>query len=420
MFIFVMLLTILVDYWEGIQIHRYLQSDPKRAKRHVIYSIVFNLGLLCFFKYFDFFAVLINNIVPGSPIPLLKIALPIGISFYTFQTMSYTIDVYRKDAAVAKDIIPFATYVSLFPQLIAGPIVRYTDVENDLSNRHIRVEDVSYGIERFVIGLSKKVLLANQAGNLYQNLMLIQPLSTMDAWLSAIAYAFQVYFDFSAYSDMAIGLGRMFGFHFLENFNYPYIANTITQFWRRWHISLSTWFKDYVYIPLGGNRVNHKRLFFNIICVWSLTGLWHGARINFVIWGLYFGLLLWIEKVFLLKYLLKLPKLFQHLYTIVIILIGWIIFASSSLNEISSHLYALIPFNATWYSQEGIYQFLNYRWLLAFMALASTPFFKQCYERYIKHRKWMIAKPFFILALLILSIAYLVSGSYNPFLYFRF
>ncbi|MEG0265344.1 MAG: MBOAT family O-acyltransferase [Erysipelotrichaceae bacterium] len=420
MFIFVMVITIVVDYYEGIQIDRYLNHDKKRAKRHLIISIIFNLGILGFFKYFDFFAILINQIIPGSPIPLLKISLPIGISFYTFQAMSYTIDVYRKDASAAHKIVPFATYISLFPQLIAGPIVRYRDVAKDMNHRHVTIENVNYGIHRFVIGLSKKVILANQAGTLYQQLMMIQPLTLLDGWLSALAYAFQVYFDFSAYSDMAIGLGRMFGFHFLENFNYPYIANNITQFWRRWHISLSTWFKDYVYIPLGGNRVSKQRLFFNIICVWGLTGLWHGANINFVIWGLYFGLILWVEKVFLLDHLQKCPKVIQHGYTIVVILIGWIIFSSTSLNQIILHLQAMFHISGQLYSQAGLYQLYNYRYILIFMVFASTPLSKMFYQRYLKDHKWMVLSPFVMICLLLLSITYLVSGSYNPFLYFRF
>lgn len=418
-FIFIMLIIILYDYYEGIQIYKYLNTDRKKAKRHLIYSIVFSMSFLFFFKYFDFFILSINTIT-SLQLPTLGIVLPIGISFYTFQTMSYTIDVYRGDVSAQKKFFPFATYVSLFPQLIAGPIVRYRDVEKDLVHRNISVEDVSYGIERFIIGLSKKVLLANNIAILNQNIMAQTDLTTLGTWIAMIAFAFQIYFDFSGYSDMAIGLGRMFGFHFLENFNYPYISKSITEFWQRWHISLSTWFKEYVYIPLGGNRCGKKRMIVNIFIVWGLTGFWHGASFNFLLWGLYFGCVLLIEKLWLSKILKRLPVCFQHTYALFIILISWAIFAIEDVSILLSQLQVMLFMKGDLYSSFVVYESINYIGMLMICVIACTPFPKLLYQRIIKHPSIFALKPIMISIMFLLCISYLVSGSYNPFLYFRF
>lgn len=348
---------------------------------------------------------------------MLRIALPIGISFYTFQTMSYTIDVYRGQVAAQRSLLDFAAYVTLFPQLIAGPIVQYKTVANELRTRKLSLEDFSEGAFRFSVGLAKKVLLANQIGSLWDEIAGLRELSAATAWLGAVAYTFQIYFDFSGYSDMAIGLGRMFGFHFLENFNYPYTAKSITDFWRRWHISLGSWFREYVYIPLGGNRRGVARQIVNLLIVWLLTGLWHGAGWNFVLWGLYYGLLLIIEKLFLLKLLRRIPAWIGHVYSLFAIIFGWVIFAQTDIGALGRYLGAMFGIKAAGIDGDFFF-FLSCNIIpLVIMTACSMD-----HRRWLNKlgAKWPGAKPAVMLALLVLSFAFLVGDSYNPFLYFRF
>ena len=326
-YIVIMFLSIIIDYTHGLLVEKF-RSDDKKARWFVAQSVIFNLALLGFFKYWDFIAANLS-LIPGIDLPQLGIPLPIGISFYTFQTMSYTIDVYRGDARCQRNVITFSTFVTLFPQLIAGPIIKYKDLDDQLEHRTHSPEQFASGVQIFVVGLAKKVLLANNIGKLWDTILALPAgeLTTAGAWLGVAAFAFQLYFDFSGYSDMAVGLGRMLGFEFMRNFNYPYIAKSVTEFWRRWHISLGTWFREYLYIPLGGNRVSKPRLFFNLLVVWAATGIWHGASWNFLIWGLYFAVLLILEKAFLGKLLQKLPAALQHLYTLFLVLVSWAIFA---------------------------------------------------------------------------------------------
>ncbi|MBR6223406.1 MAG: MBOAT family protein [Lachnospiraceae bacterium] len=387
-------------------------------------SLVGNLGLLAVFKYADFFISSINT-VTGAEIPLLKLALPIGISFYTFQTLSYTIDVYRGQVKPQRNFIAFAAYVTLFPQLIAGPIVRYKTVARELRRRKESLRDFSSGAFRFVIGLSKKVLIANSVGAVFDEVaaMNSSELSTMTAWLGVVAFTFQIYFDFSGYSDMAIGLGRMFGFHFLENFEHPYESTSITEFWRRWHISLGTWFKEYVYIPLGGNRRGFKRQVINIAIVWFLTGMWHGASWNFVLWGVYYGILLVLEKLFLLDKLEKLPGILTHCYTMVLVVIGWAFFSFSDVKFKGDFLSALL-FRAGGGFADSRFVYLLLSNLVMFLiaAIGSTSipmlFGKRVFA--MSKRKRALVVGLFMGICLMLSLCSLVSDTYNPFLYFRF
>jgi alginate O-acetyltransferase complex protein AlgI len=351
--------------------------------------------------------------------------LPIGISFYTFQVLSYTIDVYKGKVKVQKSFLKLATYVSLFPQLIAGPIVRYETIEQALDNREHSIENFAYGIRRFVIGLSKKVLIANALGELCNTFLATDEKSIIFYWIYGIAYSLQIYFDFSAYSDMAIGLGRIFGFHFLENFNYPYISKSITEFWRRWHISLSSWFRDYVYIPLGGNRKGKLILLRNIFIVWFLTGLWHGANWNFIVWGLMFGVLLVIEKMFLGNLLEKLPSIFQRIYVLFIVMISFIIFNATDMGQAIQNIVGLFGVNGEQFiNKETIYYLKSYFVVLVIAIIGATPLLKNVIEALKKKeslRKMInIIEPIAIVAMLLVVTAYLVDNSYNPFLYFRF
>lgn len=424
-YILIMLFSTIFDYVNGLLIGRF-QSRRRHgaAKAVLLSSVIVNLGILVFFKYNNF---LIENInaVAGSALPLLEIALPIGISFYTFQTMSYTFDVYRKEVSAQKNIIRFATYVTMFPQLVAGPIVQYKDIEPQLALRKITINGFTYGIKRFVAGLSKKVLLANQAGVLWEQISgsSLESLTASEAWLGAVAFSFQIYFDFSGYSDMAVGLGEMFGFHFKENFNYPYCAKSITEFWRRWHISLGVWFREYVYIPLGGNRKGIARWLFNILVVWCLTGFWHGASWNFVIWGLYFGVLLIIEKVFLLKRLSK-CKYISHIYTIILVIISWMIFAFDNISNAGLYLKAMFGLNG-----KGIFSSVSGYFLSsnAVVLLACTVFSANIFKEGRLSKKEGafdriagIVKLTLYAAMFIISVGFLVGDTYNPFLYFRF
>ena len=390
--------------------------------------MVINIGLLGFFKYTDFIIETVNGLF-GSELGLVGVALPIGISFYTFQTMSYVIDVYRGKVAYQNNLIILSTYVTLFPQLIAGPIVRYSDVERELENRCASAAMISEGIRRFTVGFSKKILLANQVAviwtEIYESLEAGLSVSAGEAWIGALAFTFQIYFDFSGYSDMAIGLGKILGFNYLENFNYPYISGSITEFWRRWHMSLSSWFKEYVYISLGGNRKGLTRQLINIGIVWVLTGLWHGASWNFVLWGAYYGVLLIIEKIFLLNTFEKIPaklSFIKNVYAMFFIIFGWVIFNITDFAVLKEYIACMFSSN-TGSGMTGYY--LKTRGLLFIAAaICSTPFIKNIFGRIIETKgNEPIIKLFetaVCLALLVLSISFLVSGSYNPFLYFRF
>ncbi len=420
-----MIFSSILDFFMGRSIGAARRmGNEKLPKVFLTISLVGNLGLLAVFKYADFFISSINT-VTGAEIPLLKLALPIGISFYTFQTLSYTIDVYRGQVKPQRNFIAFAAYVTLFPQLIAGPIVRYKTVARELRRRRESLRDFSSGAFRFVIGLSKKVLIANSVGAVFDEVaaMNSSELSTMTAWLGVVAFTFQIYFDFSGYSDMAIGLGRMFGFHFLENFEHPYESTSITEFWRRWHISLGTWFKEYVYIPLGGNRRGFKRQVINIAIVWFLTGMWHGASWNFVLWGVYYGILLVIEKLFLLDKLEKLPGVLTHCYTMVLVVIGWAFFSFSDVKFKGDFLSALL-FSAGGGFADSRFVYLLLSNLVMFLiaAIGSTSipmlFGKRVFA--MSKRKRALVVGLFMGICLMLSLCSLVSDTYNPFLYFRF
>lgn len=420
-----MLASIVSGYLHGIWISRAKKCGRGRyAGIPLISSIVVSIGLLVFFKYADFL-IENTNMVLHTDIALLRLALPIGISFYTFQILSYTIDVYRGEAKVQRNIISFAAYVSLFPQLIAGPIVRYTDVEAELSVRTHSVGIAASGISRFIIGLSKKILLANTLGELVKIIHNSGESTILFYWLSAIAYTFQIYYDFSGYSDMAIGLGRIFGFHFMENFNYPYISKSITEFWRRWHISLGTWFRDYVYIPMGGNRVGRARWIYNISVVWFLTGLWHGAEWNFIIWGLYFAVFLVLEKLFLKSLLDKLPSVFGHIYVIFFIIISFVIFNAEGMDDALVSIRGMLGLlKLPVYGTETLYYIRSYAVVLIIAAFGATPLTAAAYKRIAASRTGSrivnILEPAVIVLLLLTITGYLVDGSFNPFLYFRF
>ena len=401
---------------------RYLE---KHRKKSILVSLLaIHIGALGLFKYSDF---TINNInqIFGSKIPLLKLALPIGISFYTFQFISYVVDVYRGKVKAQKSFLKIATYVSLFPQLIAGPIVRYETIEKELDSRTSNFENFAYGVRRFVIGLGKKVLIANMLGELCDVFSTTNEKSILFYWIFAISYSLQIYFDFSAYSDMAIGLGRMFGFHFLENFNYPYISKSITEFWRRWHMSLSSWFRDYVYIPLGGNRKGTIILVRNIFIVWALTGIWHGANWTFVIWGLMYGIMLIIEKLFLTKHLEKMPSILQRIYVLFTVMISFIIFNANSIGEAWNNIIGLFGANGeSLINASTVYYLKSYLVVLVIAIIGSTPLLKNIIEKLKTktnaNKIINLLEPIAMASILIIVTAYLVDNSYNPFLYFRF
>lgn len=418
--VILMLFSILLNYTSGILIG--INREKKGLARFIfILSVILNLGLLGFFKYAGFIGETLNMVMPFLNIPILEIALPIGISFYTFQTMSYTIDVYKNTVKVQKNIITFGTYVSLFPQLIAGPIVRYEDVAEQLMHRKETLQGFTDGVKLFLIGLSKKVLLANEMGNLWDAVRESGTQSgALGSWVGIIAYTFQIYFDFCGYSEMAMGLGKMFGFDFLKNFDYPYISKSITEFWRRWHISLGTWFREYVYIPLGGNRKGLYRQIINIAVVWFLTGLWHGASWNFILWGLYFGVLLMIEKLFMLKVLKKAPAIISHIYSIIIILFGWVLFYFENLNEMGIFLARMFGSDGFMMSGDISVKIISYIPLLIVSAITSTPLISKLYHK-IKSKPilYVIDNAGCVLALLLCTAA-LVSSDYNPFLYYKF
>lgn len=417
-YVFLMIFTITFSYFAGILIEN-RRTYPK-GKLLLGLSVAVPLGLLALFKYADFLIDTVNTLT-GADIPLLKLVLPIGISFYTFQAISYIIDVYKGTVPAQRNYISLATYITLFPQLIAGPIVRYTTVEQDLSSRKHSLEKVSSGVFRFVVGLGKKVLIANLLGSLCAVYRKSAEPSVAFAWVYAVSFTLQIYFDFSAYSDMAIGMGKLLGFRFLENFDYPLISKSITEFWRRWHISLGSWFRDYVYIPLGGNRVKPTRQIFNILTVWCLTGLWHGADWTFMAWGLYFGVLLIIEKLFLKKYLDSLPSFFSHLYVVFAVIISFVLFNADSFSMALSDLKIMFGFSQLpLISQDTVYNLMSYLIILIVAVIGATPLARNIGKKLEKSKYSFILEGVFVVVVLILSTAYLVDGSFNPFLYFRF
>ena len=418
---FLMLGSTLSAYIHGLLIHKY--RDTKLGKVFLWSSVTISLLSLGFFKYADFFISNINGIF-GSGIPLLKLALPIGISFYTFQTMSYTIDVYRGEAAPQRSYVKLATYVSLFPQLIAGPIVRYTTVAEELESRKHSFENFAVGIRRFAVGLGKKVLIADLLGALATALHTTKNPSVAGYWLYAVAVSLQLYFDFSGYSDMAIGLGRIFGFHFLENFNYPFISKSVAEFWRRWHISLGSWFRDYVYIPLGGNRVNTLYWLRNIAVVWFLTGFWHGADWTFIFWGIFFAVFLVLEKFWYNRIFIHLPKVFSHIYVTLVILVSFVIFSGDGVSGMLSDLGNMFFVNGLpLWTKETAYYLGSYAIPLIVGVVGATPLIKKGVERIRSSRiGWVVdvLEPVFLVAVLLAVTAYFVDGSFSPFLYFRF
>ena len=422
-YVFLMMFSIAINYAFGLLLDRN-RKNVRLSKALLALSVVIDIGLLCVFKYTDFVITNLNRAF-NADIGLVNLALPIGISFYTFQAMSYTIDVYRDDVKVQRNILDFGMYITMFPQLIAGPIVRYSDVEAQLKERSVSAEDFASGICRFVVGLGKKVLLANQIGALWDQIYALGgETSVLMAWLGAIAYTFQIYFDFSGYSDMAIGLGRIFGFKFPENFRYPYESKSITEFWRRWHITLSTWFKEYLYIPLGGNRKGMARQILNLLIVWTLTGFWHGAGWNFILWGLYYFAILFIEKLFLLKVLDRAPKILRHIYSLLLIVLGWVIFACDDTS-------VLLPYLGSMFGANGLtggldlYLLTTRAALLVILCIASTQLPKRLAafvgrKLCLGEESAFCIKAAATILLLALCMMFLVVDSYNPFLYFRF
>lgn len=424
-YVLLMLFSTVVDYTHGRLLERY--RGKAMAKGILLSSVIINLFVLCFFKYADFLIQTVNSLA-GLSLPLMNLPLPIGISFYTFQTMSYTIDVYRGETKVQKNLLDFGVFVTMFPQLIAGPIVKYRDVEARLHNRKITLAAVNAGLQRFCVGLAKKVLLANNLGELWTVVSGgdFGELGMFTAWLGIMAFAFQIYFDFSGYSDMAIGMGEMLGFHFPENFNYPYISASVTEFWRRWHISLGSWFREYVYIPLGGNRKGLPRQLFNILAVWMLTGIWHGAGWNFLLWGLWFAFWLMLEKLFLGKALAWLPRAVGLLYTICVALGGWVLFALETPGQILGYFKAMAGAGGGITDSAFLYLARQYGVLFFVALISSTPLLHFLAGKVENSRTgagialWRFGEKVIPAALLLLSIAGIVEASYNPFLYFRF
>ena len=415
-YVFLMIATICLFFFCGIAIGK--SQTQKMKKLWLTVSVVISLALLAVFKYADFFVESVNA-VTGMNMTLLRLALPIGISFYTFQCLSYTIDVYRGNAAVQKNIISFGAYVVLFPQLIAGPIVRYVDVARELDSRTHSLEDFALGLRRFLVGLGKKILIANQLGELTNIFRMSGEKSVVFYWMYAIAFALHIYFDFSGYSDMAIGLGRIFGFKFIENFNYPYLSKSIAEFWRRWHMSLGSWFRDYVYIPLGGNRVKPARWVFNTLVVWMLTGLWHGAAWNFVLWGLLYAAFLLIEKW--VPALQKMPTIFRRIYVLLVVVLGFVLFNAADLNQAMSDIGGMFGFgNVPFVNTETLYYLRSYGLLFVAALIGATPLVKTVAGKISQKTVGVVLEILVMLLLLVLCTAYLVDGSFNPFLYFRF
>lgn len=427
-YIFIMILSISINYTMGLLVDMY-RNRKGVIKALISLTVVLNISIIGYYKYANFLIVNLNEVL-GSNYDFLNIVMPIGISFFTFQGLSYVIDVYRGDGKVQKNPLNVALYISLFPQLIAGPIVRYETIAEQINHRRETLSDFSYGIQRFILGLSKKVLIANTVGLIADEIFntSLGDMSILLSWIGIISYTLQIYFDFSGYSDMAIGLGSMFGFKFLENFNYPYISTSITEFWRRWHISLGTWFRDYVYIPLGGNRVKTLRFLFNIFTVWFLTGLWHGANWNFILWGLYYGIILILEKMVLGKYIKKTPKVFQHIYTMFLVIIGWLLFRSETI--VYAKEYLGVMFGVGDYeiiNIKSLYYLIEYKYAFIVGILVSIPIYPYIMKKLenIKN-KWTkillrdYIKSVFLILLFLLCIMYLINSTFNPFIYFRF
>lgn len=424
-YIILMILSIVLNYFCGMDLHE-KQDDPRLHKKSLIFAVTANLMILGFFKYYGFLMESLNAVFPFE-IPYRVLPLPIGISFYTFQALSYIIDIYRKKVQPQKNFVYFALYISMFPQLIAGPIVRYVDIEAQLKQRTLSLNRFGNGAMYFICGLGKKVVLANTIGKVYEQVTAMQTgtVSVLAAWVGCIAYAFQIYFDFSGYSDMAVGLGKMFGFDFLRNFNYPYISKSITEFWRRWHISLGTWFREYVYIPLGGNRCNTSRHIMNLLVVWILTGLWHGAAWNFIFWGLYYGVLLILEKYVWGRYVEKLPAAVQHIYTFVLVLIGWVFFFSPSLGSAMNYIGVMFGIGAKGFADRQAMFLITTNWLLLFVCILGASargmklirMFTMSYQSE-KVRKAAVCIVY--IGMFLISLSFLVTETYNPFLYFRF
>lgn len=425
-YIFLMIVSIAFNYIFGLKVD---SNNLKEKKLWLIISIIFNLSLLGIFKYSNFFIDNINSLF-NTNLNIPEVALPLGISFFTFQTMSYVIDVYRKDGKSQKNIFDLALYISLFPQLVAGPIVRYQTVDNQINIRKHSINKFASGVDRFVIGLGKKVIFSNQLGLIADSVFAAQVsnLSMLEAWLGIICYTLQIYFDFSGYSDMAIGLGRMFGFEFLENFNYPYISQSVSEFWRRWHISLGSWFRDYVYIPLGGNRVSTIKQYRNLFIVWSLTGIWHGANWTFMAWGLYYGILIGLEKAFLNKFLEKLPRIFRHVYLVLLVMIGWVFFRSENIVQAYEFIQVLVGIGENpIYNNSFISYISETGYIVVLAIILATPIIPKV-KSILKSRNKKIAESTFLysihstclVSIMFVIVVILINSTYNPFLYFRF
>lgn len=418
-FILIMLVSIVTNYIFGLLIEKH-RDNKKRAKTFLVLSLIISLGLLGVFKYTGFISDMLRQLPPFSSLPKINLPLPIGISFYTFQTLSYTVDVYRRETKAQRNIVSFGTYVSFFPQLIAGPIVRYVDIAEMLEKRKETISQFAEGVKLFLVGLAKKVLIANQMGLLWDTLRDNPQNGVIGTWIGIIAFAFQIYFDFAGYSDMACGLGQMFGFRFMKNFNYPYISKSITEFWRRWHISLSTWFRDYVYIPLGGNRRKLPRVIFNLFVVWFLTGLWHGANFNFIAWGLYYFVILILEKYVFGKFIAKLPSFLQHMYAIFFILLGWALFYFEDFTQLAGYVGNMFTLKNGFIGKDAVSIVLSYLPLLVAAVLASVPVWKNIYLSIKDSKATGVMEIIFCAVILLLCTASLVNQSYNPFMYFRF
>jgi len=414
--LFLMIFTIILFWFCGLAIGR--TGGNRQKKFWLLVSVVISVALLGLFKYADFFIGTVNSLT-GLGIPMLRLALPVGISFYTFQCLSYTIDVYRGEVPPQKNILSFGAYVSMFPQLIAGPIVRYSDIARQLVQRTHSREEFFLGLRRFLVGLGKKVILADNFALLMKLFRESGEKSILFYWLYAFAFLFNIYFDFSGYSDMAIGLGRIFGFHFPENFNYPYLSKSVTEFWRRWHMTLGSWFRDYVYIPMGGNRVSRQKWVFNILTVWMLTGLWHGAAWNFVLWGLFFGVMLMVEKW--IPAIQRLPGILRHVYVLLVVIFSFVLFNAENIAMAAGDFAGLLGFGGIpLVSPESVYYLRSYAVLFCVGILGCTPVVKQVGSRIAANRLGAVLEPAFLAILLLVCTAYLVDGSFSPFLYFRF
>ena len=429
-YVILMLFSSIFNYYMGTELER-LYYDDRKQKINLIFSIIINLAVLVFFKYYGFLLNTIGGII-GIHIPHPELSLPIGLSFYTFRNLSYLFDIYLSKVSAQRNFLTFAVYSTMFPYTSAGPIVRYTDIETQLKQRTINISKFGIGAELFVKGLAKKVLLADNLSVLYSSICGHPQMSVFTSWLGILAYTMQLYFDFSGYSDMAIGLGKMLGFDFNKNFDYPYISTSVSEFWRRWHISLSSWFREYVYIPLGGNRKGLVRQLFNIMVVWMLTGLWHGANWNFVLWGVYYGVLLMIEKLFLLKWLDKLPNWIGHIYSMFLVVIGWTIFAQTDIHQLGEYLKTMFGIGHVAVADSDFLYFLGSNAVLLVALIAASIDYRvwmrrlkqgkdaTVYDAIATSKGWTIAKPVLMVVFLLVSFAFLVGDSYNPFLYFRF